>query len=143
MILGIDPGKSGGIVGLDREGGVLFAITMPQTETDIWRVIGSVPRPTRACIEAVHSMPGNKASSMFTFGMGYGGLRMALLAAKIPFEAVPPQTWQGAMRCRSKGDKNLLKARAQELFPMVTVTLRNADSLLIAEYYRRKLLGIL
>lgn len=143
MILGIDPGATGGIVGLDRAGTVIFAQKMPDTETDVWTLINGVDRPTKACIEAVHSMPGNKAQSMFTFGTNYGGLRMALFAAQIPFETVQPVAWQRAMKCLSKGDKKVTRARAQELFPSIKVTHRIGDALLIAEFYRRKLLGIL
>jgi hypothetical protein len=41
------------------------------------------------------------------------------------------------MSCLTKGDKNVTKSRAQELFPEVKVTHAIADALLIAEYGRR------
>ena len=37
----------------------------------------------------------------------------------------------------SKGDKNVTKSRAQELFPELKITHAIADALLIAEYGRR------
>jgi hypothetical protein len=37
------------------------------------------------------------------------------------------------MKCRTGGDKNISKARAQELFPRVKVTHKNADALLLAK----------
>jgi hypothetical protein len=75
--------------------------------------------------------------SAFTFGNGYGHLEMALTAAGIPFERVRPQAWQKAMGCMSKGDKNVTKAKAQELFPHLKITHATADACLIAEYGRR------
>jgi hypothetical protein len=75
--------------------------------------------------------------SAFSFGRGYGNLEMALTAAGIPFERVRPQVWQKAMGCMTKGDKNISKAKAQELFPDKKATHWSSDALLIAEYGRR------
>ncbi len=83
-------------------------------------------------------MKGNGVTSMFTFGMGYGGLRMALIAAAIPFVEVTPQSWQKAIGCLTQGDKNVSKAKAQQLFPTVKVTHAVADALLLAEWRRRQ-----
>jgi hypothetical protein len=63
---------------------------------------------------------------------------MALTAAGIPFERVRPQAWQKAMGCMSKGDKNITKRKAQELFPQIKVTHATADALLIATYGTRQ-----
>jgi hypothetical protein len=63
---------------------------------------------------------------------------MALTAAGIPFERVTPQKWQKAMGCMTKGDKNVSKRRAQELFPQLKITHAIADALLIAEYGRKQ-----
>jgi crossover junction endodeoxyribonuclease RuvC len=79
-------------------------------------------------------MPKQGVSSTFKFGQGYGGLEMALTGWEIPFERVTPQRWQKEMGCLTKGDKNVSKRRAQELFPHLKVTHKLADSLLIAEY---------
>jgi hypothetical protein len=76
--------------------------------------------------------------SAFTFGNGYGHLEMALTAAGIPFERVRPQKWQQAMGCMTKGDKNVSKRRAQELYPQLKVTHATADALLIATYGTRQ-----
>jgi hypothetical protein len=59
---------------------------------------------------------------------------MGLTAAKLPFERVRPQVWQKTMQCMSKGDKNVTKRRAQELFPDIKVTHATADGLLIMSY---------
>jgi Holliday junction resolvasome RuvABC endonuclease subunit len=90
----------------------------------------------KAYIESVHSSPQMGVTSAFTFGRGFGWLEMALTAANVPFERITPQKWQKAMGCLTKGDKNVSKRKAQELFPDIKVTHAIADSLLIAEYGR-------
>jgi len=83
-------------------------------------------------------MPGQGVASSFKFGQGYGSLEMALTAAGIPFERVTPQKWQKALGCLTKGQKNVSKRKAQELFPTMKVTHATADALLIAEWGRRQ-----
>lgn len=134
-IIGVDPGLSGGIALLTPDGATAWKI--PETERDVWDLLNGLTVDF-AYIEAVHSMPKQGVSSTFRFGVNYGGLRMALIAAGIPFETTTPQKWQQALGCRSKGDKNVTKRRAQELFPKSKVTHAIADALLLAEYGRRK-----
>ena len=82
-------------------------------------------------------MPGQGVASSFKFGQGFGHLEMALTASGIPHTYVAPQKWQKELQCLTKGDKNVSKARAQQLFPHIKVTHAIADALLIAEYCRR------
>lgn len=63
---------------------------------------------------------------------------MALTAAGIPFDEVSPAVWQKYLGCLTGGDKNVTKAKAQQLFPHITVTHAIADAILIGEYLRRK-----
>jgi len=147
--IGIDPGQSGGIAWLGNDGTVLDCIKMPATEADLWRWFDKDVRQgpkglIHAAIEKVHAMPKQGVSSTFKFGMEYGGLRMALIAAGIPFDQVTPQAWIKALGIHSKKKtetgtqwKNRLRAQAQQLFPRETITLAKADALLIAEYCRR------
>jgi len=150
--IGIDPGKTGGLVILPERGDKKVVTQMPTTERDIWNWFADIPSPSFpfAVIEKVGSMPGNAARAMFTFGWGYGGLRMALVARGIPFEEVTPQVWLKGLgipfrkRKESRTQfKNRLKGRAQQLFPDVAVTLATADALLIATYCQRKASGTL
>lgn len=134
--IGIDPGKAGGIAWI--ENGSPQAIKMPDTERDIWDIIATLENSnTFALLECVRSSPQMGVKSAFTFGKNYGLVRMALVAAGIPFEEVTPPVWQREMKCLSKGDKNVTKRRAQELFPVLKITHGIADALLIAEYCRR------
>lgn len=146
---GIDPGVAGGVAALDEHGVVIFAGKMPETDRDIWDCLETAGGelgsrgPTRCVIERVNpgvfGRPGAKMGvvSAFTFGGGYRALKMALTGLRIPFDEVLPVKWQTIMSCRSKGDKNITKRRAQALFPGVKVTHAIADALLIAEFCRR------
>ena len=137
-IIGIDPGKSGGLAWCVD--GFMQCWPMPKTEHDIAKLIQDFSRfdDTFCFIEKVHAMPGQGVTSMFTFGRGYGFLRGCLVSYKIPFDEVTPSTWQKALGCMSKGDKNIPKAKAQQLFPDLNITLKTADAVLIAEWGRRK-----
>jgi hypothetical protein len=142
IVIGVDPGKNGGIAWIDETGKPCVE-KMPDTLKDLWDLIQSIEhsdggfRNCKAYLEQISSSPQMGVVSAFTFGNGYGHLEMALTAAGIPFERVRPQVWQKAMGCMSKGQKNVTKAKAQELFPHLKITHATADACLIAEYGRR------
>ena len=136
--IGIDPGINGGIAFIPTSGEP-WAHKMPETDRDLIDLLRDSIRDmeARAVIELVHYSPQMGVKSAFTFGEGYGRLQMVLTAMGIPYERVRPAIWQKAMGCLTKGDKNVSKRRAQELFPALKVTHATADALLIAEYARR------
>lgn len=143
-VIGIDPGASGGIAWTHEDG--MRVEKMPDTIQGVWDLIEHIVNDVamiyrhvevKAYLEQVHSMPGQGVSSSFKFGNGFGHLEMAITAANIPFERVTPQKWQKALGCLTKGDKNVSKRRAQELFPNLKITHAKADAVLIAEYGRR------
>lgn len=143
IYIGIDPGTNGGIAFIP-ERGEPWVEKMPETERDLfdllemqdeWEPFAFLEFVGAGIFAGKQGKMGSK--SAFTFGKGVGSLRMALTARSIPFEEVTPGKWQGAMSCRTKGDKNVSKARAQELFPAIKVTHAKADALLIAEHCRR------
>ena len=135
-ILGIDPGQKGGLAVVDGAiGGMPFAIKMPETRKDICEMIqGWKTSILCAYIEDVHAMPKQGVSSTFKFGRNLGTLEGILAALDIPMEHVTPQKWQQALGCLSKGNKNVTKAKAQELYPSLKITHNVADALLIATY---------
>jgi Holliday junction resolvasome RuvABC endonuclease subunit len=142
ITIGIDPGANGGIAWIDYNGKACVE-KIPDTLQDLWELlcdITSYPKSSidgrsyKAYIEQVASSPQMGVVSAFSFGRGYGNLEMALTAAGIPFERVRPQVWQKALGCMTKGDKNVSKSKAQELFPDRKVTHATADALLIAYY---------
>lgn len=139
LYLGIDPGVSGGLAALRADGGVQGVAKMPETDGDVlaWLAHLQKVHGCYAVLERVSASPQMGVVSAFTFGRGYGALQMALHAAGIPYDLITPGTWQRALRCLSRGDKSVTKARAQALFPGLRVTHAIADALLIAEYARR------
>ena len=157
-VIGLDPGSSGGIAWFDQVG-IAHAVKMPVTDRDILDILQPLVRGTctRAALEKVSASQGRNPDgtmrtqgvvSAFKFGMGYGGLRMALTACEIQFDDVMPKKWQaefGLLRL-SKAEtitakKNRHKAKAQQLFPSLKITHAVADALLIAEWLRRRELG--
>lgn len=164
IVIGIDPGASGGIASIlygdfEPDAHVLDVEVhkMPETERDLLDLLASFDgKQVRAYLEKVHASPGMGVSASFTFGRGYGMIRTALIAREIPFDEVTPQRWQKAIGglatatkqiaggFAKKRDKNVSKRRAQELFPSVRkITHAYADALLIAEYGRRVERGML
>ena len=143
IIIGIDPGTNGGIAWITD--GKPCVEKMPDTLQDLWELfqeiraaasppLGVGETQAIAYIEQVHSSPQMGVKSAFTFGNGFGHLEMALTAAGIPFARIRPQVWQKELGCLTKGDKNITKRKAQELFPSLKVTHATADALLIATY---------
>jgi crossover junction endodeoxyribonuclease RuvC len=144
ITIGIDPGASGAIAWIDERGKSCVE-KMPDTLQDLWELVVSISLNAgtgglgvRAYLEAVSSSPQMGVVSSFSFGRGYGNLEMALTAAGIPFERVRPQVWQKAMGCMTKGNKNISKQKAQELFPSIKCTHVVSDALLIALYGSRQ-----
>lgn len=140
-LLGIDPGKSGGIAGIGD--GQILALKMPETVGDLVDTLRdlAVRGFTIAYVERVHTSPQMGVVSAGTFMRGLGQIEAACQALGIRLEWVSPAVWQRAMGCLSKGDKNVTKRRAQELFPLMRITHANADALLICEYARRTEMG--
>lgn len=137
-IIGIDPGTNGGIAWITD--GKPCVEKMPDTLQDLWELLRDVASEgnCHAYIEQVHSSPQMGVKSSFTFGNRFGHLEMALTAAGIPFTRTRPQVWQKELGCLTKGDKNVTKRMAQELFPNIKVTHSTADALLIATYGNKK-----
>ena len=139
--MGVDPGVSGASVVLSiAEGNVQGVLRHDSTLADWaewWTGLQIEGHVLFGVLERVSAMPQQGVSSTFKFGTSFGQSTMSLVFAKVPYDLVTPGVWQRNMSCLSKGDKNITKARAQQLFPHTKITHRNADALLIAEYARR------
>jgi hypothetical protein len=150
--LGIDPGKSGGMVLLS--GNTTISLKMPATPKDLLDSLRELQKKgvVHAVMESVGGYAGkaHPGSAMFNFGKGVGHLEMALLSCSIPFDTVPPRTWQKALgistrkKTESKTQwKNRLKTIAQRLYPSEKITLATSDAYLLATYCKRKKEGSL
>ena len=139
LYLGIDPGKSGAMAVVNPRGEFVDVIKLKETQHDVWSWLDSYRGSVGfAVLEKVHSMPRQGVASSFKFGESFGFCQGMLVAASIRFELVTPQRWQKALGCMSKGDKNVTKSRAQQLFPGQKIIHATADALLLAEYARRQ-----
>lgn len=146
-IIGIDPGSAGGIAVLN--GSHIETYNMPETFPDIYNLLASLKDgdDTLAILEDVgHGMPGQSSKATAVFARHNGHLEMALYALGIRTVKVTPQKWQKhysnslgkSKDCEKREWKNKLKLLAQQMFPSVKVTLKNADAILIACYEAEK-----
>lgn len=167
IILGIDPGQSGGIAKLKQEGARWYpsAIQMPGTEKDITDHLWIMQEESQkegieiiAFLEQVQVMPAIRRvktptgevrqevnagiASTAKFMQGYGYLRGCLITIGIPLEDIRPQAWQKLLGCMTRGNKNVSKGKAQQLFPTMRITHAIADALLIAEAGRKIRMGL-
>jgi len=147
LFLGIDPGDtSGGLGVIDNRGRYVDSIRTagtkkkPISSAELFEWVSGWHNDFGiglAVLEKVSAMPGQGISSTFKFGQSLGRLQMLVSAAAIPFEWHTPSNWQKAMRCRTKGDKNVTYVLAGEMFPDADIFHYNADALIMAEYARR------
>ena len=152
IFLGIDPGVSGGIAALRSVQEPAFCrLDLDKvTERDIADFLtDAAPHHWGCVIERVGPCRGDAqrrqgASSMFTFGKGYGFLRGLLIALEIRFVEVAPSKWPAEFGLRREKNesatvtKNRNKAKAQQLYPTVDVPHWKADALLLATYCQRR-----
>lgn len=97
IYIGIDPGKSGGLVAIRPHNGSISADPMPKTLRDVWDWFQNFKVGcfcSIAILEKVRSSPQMGVTSSFTFGRGFGNLEALLVAAGISFQEVLPRTWQ-------------------------------------------------
>jgi len=153
--LGIDPGKSGAIISMTYTDTLKISVfTLKNTPEAIVNWLSQFDNNSTVCtIERVHAMPlwwGKSGdtlqntdgkpkqgiTSTFKFGESYGILKGILIALNIKRHEVLSRVWQKQMNCLSRGDKNITKQRAQELWPTCKITHAYADALLITEYGR-------
>lgn len=107
VYIGIDPGKAGGIMILNRksgtsvEGNVMPLIGKEYDVRKIFEILsGAATEDSKACfcaIEDVHAIYGSSAGSTFEFGYGVGLLEGIVVALGIPYAKIQPKKWQKEM----------------------------------------------
>jgi len=86
---------------------------------------------------------GDPGAAMFKFGDGNGFIRGVCVTLRYSYDTIAPRSWQKVHNLfKAKGMsktqwKNILKDRAQKLFPQLKVTLNTADALLILDVLMR------
>lgn len=147
MIIGIDPGQSGGIAAID--GDASHAVPMPLSGKDIdGHEIAKLLKnltPSVVILEKVHAMPKQGVSSTFKFGMGFGLVIGVCEALGIPYRLVTPQAWKKAVLAGTTKDKDAAIAFVRRAYPTIDLTPGRkrvphdgiADAVCIAEYGRQ------
>lgn len=160
IYLGIDPGITGAVAIITKKGKIKIFDT-PATKIKkgksnrneylpvemsnlIKRIINKYGvQKCHLAIEKVHSMPKQGVASTFSFGRGYGIWLGIIAALNISSSDITPQEWKKEIM-KGMSDKDAARIKAQQLFPKYAHLLNlkkhigRADSLLIAEYARRK-----
>lgn len=145
IVLGIDPGKSGGLSFFETNFGETFVGVekLPENARALHELIESiqlVEKVTAAYLEKIY-LPSGKAGSL-AFGAGWGKIIAVLEMLDIETHLVTPQRWMRELGCMTRGDKNVTKNKAQSLFGGIEydggkplpITHWSSDALLIGYY---------
>lgn len=143
--VGIDPGANGGYAIIKDHDIEFYSAFDKQSFIGAMYSLSRSQEASRCCLEKVHAMPRQGSVSMFNFGQNYGWLKGVLDAFEIPYQEIPPQTWKKEFGLNSNKRKSI--EVCWQLFPEANLVPHNhrtahdgiAESLLMAEYARRKL----
>lgn len=151
IYIGIDPGKSGAyaIIAESETGKAVFAYPWDDMffAMEMASIMQRKAEGIVAAVEKVGAMKGQGVTSMFNFGKSAGYIEGVLTALGIPYQLIPPATWKREFSLIGK-DKRASIAVCKHLFPDVDLKRTDkcktdsdgkAESLLLAEYARRKL----
>jgi len=146
ITIGIDPGKSGGIVFLNGDK-IIEMYKCPNTIEDMaellepYRLSWDSNLSVTAYIEQVHAFPSDGRSSVFKFGTNYGIWQGLLGANRIETKFIAPQVWMRSLELpKSKLErKRKIKSIAQKVIDKQgllkkKVTLNTSDAVLIGMY---------
>ena len=143
--VGIDPGKSGAIASLDNLN--MKAWKCPDNANDMHHLLGLViswhaAGSLHVIMEKVWARPNNASRAAFNYGVNYGQWLGIVACYSINMELILPAHWMKFYGMKKGMEyqerKKWLKAKAQELYPNIKVTLINADAILIAHYLKER-----
>jgi crossover junction endodeoxyribonuclease RuvC len=156
IIIGIDPGMTGGICIRDITNNEIELMVMPTKGTIAGlKMIDSEAlaemfieiRSEIKCVylEQIFAMSKQGSASMLSFGKGWGQILGVLHALNIPSYLVRPQEWQKYVLPKGKAGTTKLRAleTAKKLFPQVELTATErsknphdgkVDALMISEF---------
>lgn len=151
MLIAIDPGLSGGIVYTLNE--KIYAEKMPDTPKKIYDKMSAITlmadgyEGVKCYIEKTGSYrSGNSGVAAAKFARHCGNLESTLIALRVKYVEVTPKTWMDFFVGKISYDdklslakkktirKNIIKTRAQALYPELKVTLALSDALGILNY---------
>jgi crossover junction endodeoxyribonuclease RuvC len=153
IIIGIDPGVSGGISILENKK-VIEVFDMPtmidgkknkrqvngSQVTNIIKENVHTNKETIVVVEHVNAMPGQGVTSMFNFGQSFGVIKGVCAALSLPIYFVRPTKWKKHFNL-IKTNKEAGRTKAIEVYPEISSKLsrkkdsNKADAILIARYF--------
>ena len=152
FIIGVDPGASGAVAILERDGDLVHVFEMPSVELIVNHKAKRRISPemlaadlrlysvkaTIAYVEQVNAMPGQGVTSMFAFGQSFGIVQGVLAGLAIPTQLVPPGKWKKWHNLSPSKDAS--RAKAAALWPEMAGEFRRvkddgkAEAALIAHW---------
>ena len=147
IAVGIDPGKSGGLVKIHSINNECSMHKCPSTTQEMASLLRTAKNtafidnlPILVAIEKVHAFPTDARSAAFKFGMNYGMWLGIIGALNIPLIEVTPQMWMKSYAPLPKikqERKKKIKEIATEIFEDVysnenRITYAVSDAALIA-----------
>lgn len=143
LILGVDPGMSGGLALLTRETGALhWAEAMPVLRNTVptvdVRQLGHLltgAHDVFAYVERAQAFPRMAASSVFNYGVIFGSILTALADLGIGYEFVSAAAWKRAAKLTA--DKGGSLDRVAQLYPTLGLKRKDdglAEAILIARH---------
>ena len=139
-VIGIDPGKGGGIAVITDE--TIKVFPCPQDVDEMAILIGMCLSDissyrTRVFLEKVWAFPTDGRAGSFTFGCNYGQWQGILAAHELKPTLVTPKEWQSYFEIKKGLPKNVrkkaLKQMAIDRCPYIKrVTLKTCDAIMIA-----------
>ena len=153
IIIGIDPGLSGGIAVLDNNK-VLELFDMPvmadgkknkkQLNSALLAKLikESISNSSESAVivEQVNAMPGQGVTSMFNFGQTFGAIKGICATLELPIFFVRPSKWKKHFELINSS-KDASRTKAIEMYPHLAEKLskkkdvNKSDAILIARFY--------
>jgi len=153
IIIGIDPGLSGGIAVLDNNK-VLDLFDMPvmadgkknkkQLNSALLAKLikESISNTSESAVivEQVNAMPGQGVTSMFNFGQTFGAIKGICATLELPIFFVRPSKWKKHFELINTS-KDASRTKAIEMYPHLSEKLskkkdvNKSDAILIARFY--------
>ncbi len=153
IIIGIDPGLSGGIAVLDNNK-VLELFDMPVMADGkknkkqlnsalLAKLIKekiSNSSESAVIVEQVNAMPGQGVTSMFNFGQTFGAIKGICATLELPIFFVRPSKWKKHFELINSS-KDASRTKAIEMYPHLAEKLskkkdvNKSDAILIARFY--------
>ena len=153
IIIGIDPGLSGGIAVLDNNK-VLELFDMPVMAdgkknkkqlnsallAKLIKESTSNTSESAVIVEQVNAMPGQGVTSMFNFGQTFGAIKGICATLELPIFFVRPSKWKKHFELINSS-KDASRTKAIEMYPHLAEKLskkkdvNKSDDILIARFY--------